>query len=157
MTQSDSKRRTTLGLEPFLEKPSSNSPILWEKWRSQLKITLVAKTNNELDELLQERPTQIIYPPELLEDQPVQNPTRAMERERQTRYHQAIAKWKNECNQQTESGYYEAINHGTWQTGKPNRSSISVSVSKDVKCTLKKSLIQTWKIRQQKIYGKNSS
>ena len=99
MAQSDSKGRTTLGLEPFFDKPNSNPPIPWEKWRSQLKMALVAKTNIELDELLQERPTQVIYPPEPVEEQQVQNPTKSMERERQTRYHQAIVKWKNECNQ----------------------------------------------------------
>ena len=61
-------------------------------------MALVAKSNIELDELLQERPTTVIYPPEPVEEQPVQNPTQTMERERLTRYNQAIAKWKNECN-----------------------------------------------------------
>ena len=73
-------------------------PIPWEKWRSQLKMALVAKTNIELDELLREKPTTIIYPPEPLEEQPVNKPTQTMERERLTRYSQAVAKWKNECN-----------------------------------------------------------
>ena len=98
MAQSDKIGRTALGLEPFWDKPSSNPPISWEKWRSQLKMALVAKTNIELDELLQERPTAVIYPPEPVEEQPVQNPTQTMERERMTRYNQAVAKWKNECN-----------------------------------------------------------
>ena len=98
MAQSDKIGRTALGLEPFWDKPSSNPPIPWEKWRSQLKMALVAKTNIELDELLQERPTAVIYPPEPVEEQPVQNPTQTMERERMTRYNQAVAKWKNECN-----------------------------------------------------------
>ena len=99
MTQSDSKGRKALGLEPLWDKPDSNPSIPWEKCRSQLKMTLVAKTNHELDEILQERPTAVMYPPEPVEEQPVQNPTQTMERERQTRYHQAIAKWKNKCNQ----------------------------------------------------------
>ena len=73
-------------------------PIPWEKWRSQLNVALVAKTNIELDELLIEKPTTVIYPPELVEEQPVNNPTQTMERERLTRYSQAVAKWKNECN-----------------------------------------------------------
>ena len=58
-------------------------------------MALVAKINIELDELLQERPTTVIYPPEPVDEQPVQNPTQTMERERLTRYNQAIAKWKN--------------------------------------------------------------
>ena len=98
MAQSAEKGKTILGLEPFWEKPSSNPPTPWEKWRSQLKMALVAKTNIELDDLLREKPTTIIYPPEPVEEQPVQNPTQTMERERLTRYNQAIAKWKNECN-----------------------------------------------------------
>ena len=100
MAQSDIIGHTALGLEPFWDKPSSNPTISWEKWRSQLKMTLVAKTNIELDELLQERPTTTFTPPpEPVEEQPVQSPTQTMERELMTRYHQAIAKVKNECNQ----------------------------------------------------------
>ena len=36
--------------------------------------------------------------PEPVEEQPVQNPTQTMERERLTRSNQATAKWKNKCN-----------------------------------------------------------
>ena len=99
MAQSDKIGRTALGLEPFWDKPSRNPPITSENWWSQLKMALVAKTNIELDELLQERPTTVIFPPEPVEEQPVQNTTQTMKRERMTRDKQAIAKWKNECNQ----------------------------------------------------------
>ena len=98
MAQSMEKGRTILGLEPFWERHSSNTPIPWEKWRSHFKMALVAKTKIELDELLREKPTTVIYPPEPVEEQPVNNPTQTMERERLTRYSQAVAKWKNECN-----------------------------------------------------------
>ena len=99
MAQSAEKGRNILGLEPFWERPSSNPPpIPWEKWRIQIKMALVAKTNIELDELLREKPTTVIYPPEPVEEQPVNNPTQTMERERLTRYSQAVAKWKNEGN-----------------------------------------------------------
>ena len=57
-----------------------------------------AKTNIEIDDLLREKPTTVIYPPEPVEEQPVHNPTQTMERERLTRYNQAVAKWKNDCN-----------------------------------------------------------
>ena len=73
MAQSAEKRKTILGLKPFWEKPSSNPPIPSEKRRSQLKMALVAKTNIELDDLLREKPTTTIYPPEPVEKQPVQN------------------------------------------------------------------------------------
>ena len=98
MAQSTEKGRTILGLEPFWERPRSNPPIPWEKWRCQFKMALVAKTNIELDELLREKPTTVIYPPEPVEEQPVNNPTQTLERERLTRYSQAVANWKNECN-----------------------------------------------------------
>ena len=61
-------------------------------------MALVAKTNIELDEFLREKPTTVIYPPEPVEEQPVNNPTQTMERETLTRYSQAVAKLKNECN-----------------------------------------------------------
>ena len=62
MAQSNKMGRKALGLKPFWDKPSSNLSISWEKWRSRLKMALVAKTNIELDELLQGRPTTVIYP-----------------------------------------------------------------------------------------------
>ena len=99
MARSDKIGRKALGLETFWDKPNSNPPIPWEKWGSQLKMALVAKTNIELDERLQERPTTVIYPPEPVEEQPFQNTTQTMEQERMTRYNRAIAKWKNKCNQ----------------------------------------------------------
>ena len=92
-------------------------PMPWEKWRSQLKMALVAKTNVELDELLREKPTTVIYPPEPVEEQPVNNPTQTMERERLTRYSQAVAKWKNECNLIDRIGVlFAETNHGMRQT-----------------------------------------
>ena len=96
MAQSAQKGKTILGHEPFWEKPSSNPPIPWEKWRSQLKMALVAKTNIEFDDLLREKPTTVIYPPEPVDEQPVHNSTQTMERERLTRYNQAVAKSKND-------------------------------------------------------------
>ena len=98
MTQAVETGKTILGLEPFCENPSSNSPIPWEKWRKQLKMALVAETNIELDDLLREKPTIVTYPPEAVEEQSVHSPTQTNERERLTRYNQAVAKCKNDCN-----------------------------------------------------------
>ena len=99
MAHSDKIGRTALGVEPFWDKPSSNPSISLEKWWSQLKMALVAKTNIELDELPQERPTTVIYPPPPRTGRGTtrtKNPRQTMERERMTRYHKEIAKWKNE-------------------------------------------------------------
>ena len=61
-------------------------------------MAIVAKTNIQVEDLLREKPTSVTYPHEPAEEPPVNNPTQTMERERLTRYHQAITKWKNECN-----------------------------------------------------------
>ena len=98
MAQSDSKGKTMLGLETIWEKPSSNPPITWEKWRSQVNLAVVAKTNIQLEDLLREKLAAFIYPSEPVEEAPVHNPTQTMEREGLTRYNQAVTKWKNECN-----------------------------------------------------------
>ena len=55
-------------------------------------MALTAKTNIELDDPLSEKPTTVIYPPEPVEEQPVDNPIQTMERERLTTYNQAVAK-----------------------------------------------------------------
>ena len=98
MALSEEKRKTTLGLEPFWEKRSSNPHLPSEKWRSQLKVSFVAKTNIELDDLLREKPMTVIHSPEHVEEQPIHNPTQTLERQILTRYNQASAKWKNDCN-----------------------------------------------------------
>ena len=71
-----------------VETPIENGPSREDKYRSG------RTTPRETDNSHLPPP-----PPEPVEEQPVHNPTQTMERERQTRYHQAIAKWKNECNQ----------------------------------------------------------
>ena len=81
-------------------------------------MALVAKTNIELDELLQKRPTAVIYSPEPVEEQPVQNPTQIMERERMTT--RQLPNGKMNAIKLIELGSYAAISHGTWQTEKPN-------------------------------------
>ena len=126
MAQSDSKGKTMLGLEPFWEKPSSNPPITWEKWRSQVKPVIVAKTNVQLEDLLREKTTTVIYPPEPVEEAPVTNPTQTMERERLRRYHQAITRWKNECNLIDQIGVHCADKPWDIADRKSNRYSIAV-------------------------------
>ena len=70
-----------------VEKSIENSPSREDKYRT-------GRTTPRETDISHQPP-----PPEPVEEQPVHNPTQTMERERQTRYHQAIAKWKNECNQ----------------------------------------------------------
>ena len=61
-------------------------------------MALIAKINIEQNVLLREIPATVTHPPEPAVEQPVHNPTQTMERERLTRYNQALAKWKNDCN-----------------------------------------------------------
>ena len=61
-------------------------------------MAIVKKTNIQLEDLLREKPTSVIFTPEPAEEPTINNPTQTMERERLTRYHQAITKLKNECN-----------------------------------------------------------
>ena len=103
MAQSAEKGKTILGLEPFWEKPSSNPTIPWEKWRSQLKMALVAKTNIEIDDHLREKSTAVIYPPPPPPPPRTRRGTTGTQPnsnngERLSRYNQAVAKWKNDCN-----------------------------------------------------------
>ena len=72
-----------------VEKPIENGPSCEDKYRTG------RTTPRETDNSHLPPPP----PPEPVEEQPVHIPTQTMERERQTRYHQAIAKWKYECNQ----------------------------------------------------------
>ena len=46
-------RKTLLLIEPFLERPTSDPPIRWEKWRLQLKFSILARETITLDTLLQ--------------------------------------------------------------------------------------------------------
>ena len=50
-------RKTPLSIEPFWERPTSDPPIRWEKWRIQVKLAILARENITIDTLLQPKPT----------------------------------------------------------------------------------------------------
>ena len=57
-------RKTPLSIEPFWERPTSDPPIRWEKWRNHVKLAILASENITLDTLLQPKPTIVRLPAE---------------------------------------------------------------------------------------------
>ena len=56
LAQSATQKQTPLGIEPFWEKPSADSPLKWQKWQVQAKLALLAKESNALEILLPPKP-----------------------------------------------------------------------------------------------------
>ena len=52
-------QKTSLSIEPFWERPTSDPPLRWEKWRIQVKLAIIARENITLDTLLQPKPTTV--------------------------------------------------------------------------------------------------
>ena len=55
MAQSANKR-TPLGIDAFVDKPTPNPSLRWEKWRVQNKLARLGKENTILDTLLGPKP-----------------------------------------------------------------------------------------------------
>ena len=63
MTQSVREScKTSLSIEPFWERATSDPPIRWEKWRFQVKLAILARENITLDILPQTKPTHVRLP-----------------------------------------------------------------------------------------------
>ena len=74
--------KTPLHIEAFWEKPTATPPLTWDKWTQQWKLALLAKEGIQLDNLLNDPPSTVTYPPEPTDDEPVENHTQATERDR---------------------------------------------------------------------------
>ena len=74
------------------------------KWIQQWKLALLAKEGIQLDDLLNDPPTAVTYPPELTYDETVENHTQATERDSKIRNHQLKVNWKNRCTKIEEIG-----------------------------------------------------
>ena len=55
-------KRTSLGNDPFWDKPTPDPPLGWEKCRVQYKLALFAKENIILDTLLGPKPEMVELP-----------------------------------------------------------------------------------------------
>ena len=75
-------RKTPLSIEPFWERPTSDPPIRWEKWRIQVKLAILARENITLDTLLQPKPTTVRLPAEPKYETAIEDSTMETERDR---------------------------------------------------------------------------
>ena len=99
----DSKK-TPLHIEAFWEKPTATPPLTWDKWTQQWKLALLAKEGIQLDNLLNDPPSTVTYPPEPTYEEPVENHTQATERDRKVRNQQLKVNWQNRCKKFDEIG-----------------------------------------------------
>ena len=76
-------RKTPLSIEPFWERPTSDPPIRWEKWRIQVKFAILARENITLDTLLQPKPTMVRLSAEPKYKMPIEDAKNDTERDRQ--------------------------------------------------------------------------
>ena len=80
--------KTPLHVDAFSEKPTATPPLTWDKWTQQWKLALLAKVGIQLDNILNDPPTAVTYPPEPTYEEPVENHTQATEKDRKIRNQQ---------------------------------------------------------------------
>ena len=97
-------RKTPLSIEPFWERPTSDPPITWEKWRIQVKLAIISRENITIDTLLQPKPTTVLLPVEPKYEMPIEDTTEEVERERRIRNNQLKLQWELKCQKITEAG-----------------------------------------------------
>ena len=66
-----------------------------DKWTEQWKLALLAKEGIQLENLLNDPPSTVTYPPEPTYEEPVENHTQATERDRKVRNQQLKVNWQN--------------------------------------------------------------
>ena len=57
-------------VDAFWEKTTAIPPLTWDKWTQQWKLALLAKEGIQLENLLNDPPTAITYPPEPIYEEP---------------------------------------------------------------------------------------
>ena len=93
-----------MSIEPFWERPTSDPPIRWEKWRIQVKLAILARENITIDTLLQPKPSTVRLPAEPKYEMPIEDTTEEAERERRIRNNQLKLQWLLKCQKTTEAG-----------------------------------------------------
>ena len=89
--------KSPLGIQPFWEKATLESPLRWDYWRTQLKLAILAREGIEVDLLLADPPVNVILPVNAAYEDAVDNPTAQSEQYRRTSNEQAKTAWKNQC------------------------------------------------------------
>ena len=95
---------TPLSIEPFWERPTSDPPIKWEKWRIHVNLAILVRENITLDTLLQPKLTMVRLPAEPKYEMPTEDATHETERDRQIRNNQLKLQWDLKCHKITEAG-----------------------------------------------------
>ena len=78
--------------------------MTWDKWTQQWKLALLAKEGIQLDNVLNDPPTAVTYPPKPIYEEAVENRTQATERDRKIRNQQLKVNWQNRCTKIEEIG-----------------------------------------------------
>ena len=81
-------KKTPLHVDAFWERPTATPPLTWDKWAQQWKLALLAKEGIQLENLLNDPPTAVTYPPEPTYEESTENQTQATERDRKIRNQQ---------------------------------------------------------------------
>ena len=78
MVQSEIKDsgNSLLGIQPFWEKATLDSPLFWEYWRTQLKLPILAREWI----VVADPPEHVVLPPEPAYEDGVETPTAQSER-----------------------------------------------------------------------------
>ena len=97
-------RKAPLSIEPFWERPTSDPPIRWEKWRIQVKLAIFVRENITLDTLLQPKPTIVRLPAKPKYEMAIEDATEETERDRHIRNNQLKLQWDLKCQKLTEAG-----------------------------------------------------
>ena len=84
MVQSALKERALIGIEPFWEKPTLETTLRWDRWQILLKLAILAKEGISIDTLREDPPDKVIFPPEPIYKNNVENRTTLSERDRKT-------------------------------------------------------------------------
>ena len=104
MAQSATQKWTPLGIELFLEKPSADPPLKWEKWPMQSKLALLAKEIIALDILLEPKPKNVQLQLEPIYRNTITGSSAQSERERLARNALLKMNWENWCQKQMDIG-----------------------------------------------------
>ena len=97
-------KKTPLHIEAFWEKPTATPPLTWDKWIQQWKLALIAKEGIQIDNLLNDPPAAVTYPPERIYEEPMEKHTQLTERDRKVRNQQLKVNWQNRCKKIDEIG-----------------------------------------------------
>ena len=104
MAQSKTQKRTPLGIEPFWEKPSVDSPLKWEKWQMKAKLALLSKENIALDILFEPKHENVQYPLEFICESTITGCSAQSEQGWLARNALLKMNWENRCQRQMEIG-----------------------------------------------------